>query len=165
MAGTLRGLNLQQAEALLAATQRRSYAHQVGESGRRFSSDWQQSLQDAARDPAYMAHNHGRIGRSALIALSSSIRETQQEALTSLRPGLCLAIFSARCCAVNFGWLCPGCMSPPRLLSEKRIRAAMISTVHVLCLRGCTSPEGMLIAVSTLLHLSAGVSTLVIFLE
>lgn len=63
VAGTLRGLNLQQAQALLAATQRRSYAHQVGETGRRFSSDWQQSLQDAARDPAYMAHNHGRIGR------------------------------------------------------------------------------------------------------
>ena len=66
VAGTLRGLNLQQAQALLAATQRRSYAHQVGESGRRFSSDWQQSLQDAARDSAYMAHNHGRIGRLAL---------------------------------------------------------------------------------------------------
>ena len=67
VAGTLRGLNLQQAQALLAATQRRSYAHQVGESGRRFSSDWQQSLQDAARDPTYMAHNHGRIGRSAFV--------------------------------------------------------------------------------------------------
>lgn len=50
---------------MLAAAQRRSYGYQVGESGRRFSSDWQRSLQEATNDPAYMAHNHGRIGRWA----------------------------------------------------------------------------------------------------